>query len=127
MAFTLYKEERSTATMSFFIPATLMAIVTECERFPETPVTVIVDDAGTVELEGLSVMVLPPAGPDGVNDAVTPAGSPDAVMLTLPVKPPRGDNAIAVETLCPCVNDRIEAEGESVKSLAPEAGEGRMS
>jgi hypothetical protein len=81
------------------MPATPTAIVTECDKVPETPVTVIVDDAGAVALEEVSVIVLPPAGPDGVNDAVTPAGSPDAVMLTLPLKPPRGNTAIAVETL----------------------------
>src|SRR6478609_5027348 len=99
MPFALYAEERSTATAPFLMPATLSAIVTECDKSPETPVTVTVDEVGGVELTEVSVIVLPPDAPAGVNDAVTPGGSPDALMLTLSVKPPRGKTPIAVEAL----------------------------
>jgi hypothetical protein len=109
------------------MPATLRATATECDRLPETPVTVIVDDVGFAELAAVSVIVLPPAVPAGLNDAVTPAGSPDAVMLTLPVNPFLGNTLIAIAPLCPWVNERLEAEDESRKSLAPGAGEGSTS
>src|SRR5271156_4486001 len=124
MPLTLYAGERSTATVPFFIPATLTENVTECDRSPEAPVTVTEDVIGAAELVAVSVIVVPPAAPLGLNDAVTPGGSPVAVMLTPPANPFLGNTPIAAEALCPAVNDKLGVEIESRKSALPFAAGG---
>src|ERR1700722_7023047 len=127
MPFRLYAEERSTGTVPFLMPATLRPIVTECDRSPETPVTVTVEDIGLAEPAEVSVSILPPATPDGVKDAFTPAGSPAAVMMTLPANPFLGNTLMAVEALCPWVNERLEGEVEREKSPTPSVAGGSTS
>jgi hypothetical protein len=53
-------------------------------RFPEVPVTVTIADPRVAALVALRVKMLLCAVLAGLNDAVTPAGSPDAERLTLP-------------------------------------------
>jgi hypothetical protein len=55
---------------------------------PEVPVTVIVTAFAREEaLLAVSVSTLAPVVGLGLNEAVTPYGSPDAVRFTLPVNP----------------------------------------
>ena len=57
-------------------------------RVPEVPVTLIVAAPRVAELLAVSVSTLVPVVVVGLNDAVTPEGSPDAARLTLPENPP---------------------------------------
>lgn len=54
--------------------------------------------------------------------AVTPAGSPDADKLTLPVNPPEGVTEMVEFPLLPWVTLRLEGEAESVKFGLDAAG-----
>jgi hypothetical protein len=56
-------------------------------RLPETPVTVTVAGPMGAALEAVNVSVLVLVVVAGLNDAVTPDGSPLAVRATDPVKP----------------------------------------
>ena len=49
------------------------------------------------------------------NVAVTPFGTPDAVRLTLPLKPLRGLMEIVMEPEVPCRIVRLDGEAESKK------------
>ena len=68
---------------------------------PEVPVTVIVAAPVTAALLAESVRVLVLVVGFGLNDAVTPLGTPDADNVTLPVNPPFGFTVIVVGTLPP--------------------------
>jgi hypothetical protein len=111
----------------FFIPATLTENATECDSAPEAPVTLTVAVIGAAELAAVSVIVLPPAVPTGLKDAVTPGGSPLAVMLTPAANPFLGNTLIAAEALCPAVNDKLGVEVERRKSASPYAAGGSSS
>jgi hypothetical protein len=70
----------------------LLAFTTTCAcaefvMLPEVPVTVNVAMPGVAALVAESVSVLVPVVGFGENTAVTPLGSPEALRVTLPVKP----------------------------------------
>src|SRR5580704_13928706 len=72
-------------------------------KLPEVPVIV----TGTLfpvvaVLLALSVRVLKPVAGFGLNDAVTPLGSPDAENVTLALKPFCGVTVIVLEPDVPC-------------------------
>lgn len=73
----------------------------------------------------VSVLVL--VVPHGLNAAVTPAGRPEAVKLTLPVKPLAGVSVIVVVTLAPWFALRLAGEANSAKSGVPVPGLNLMS
>ena len=50
----------------------------------------------------------------GLNDAVTPLGSPDADKLTLPLKPFCGVTVMVLAPLAPCVMLRLLGDAERV-------------
>ena len=52
----------------------------------------------------------------GLNDAVTPLGKPEAVRLTLPVKPFNAETEIVLVPLAPCVIAKLEGDAERLKS-----------
>ena len=56
-------------------------------RLPEVPVTVTVKVPVAAEAPAESVSVLPAAVGLGMNEAVTPLGTPEAVRFTLLLKP----------------------------------------
>ena len=91
------------------------AIVAVLFNAPETPVTVTVDAPVTAEALAVSVSVLAPVVLAGLNDAVTPLGRPDAVRLTLPLKPLSGPTVILLAPLLPCGMLRLAGDAESVK------------
>jgi hypothetical protein len=82
---------------------------------PLVPVMVIVDEPVVAVLLAVNVSVLEVLDDVGLNEAVTPLGSPDAVNDTLPVKPLTGVTVTVSVALVPCVTDNIEAERASVK------------
>lgn len=55
---------------------------------------------------------------DEAKDAVTPEGSPEAVKLTDPLKPPTGVMVIEVLPLLPCVIETLLGVGDRLKSGA---------
>jgi hypothetical protein len=66
-------------------------------------------------LLAVSVSTLELVEDAGLNEAVTPLGSPDAVNETLPVNPPVSATVIVSVPLLPCLMDRVDAEGLRVK------------
>ena len=89
---------------------------------PETPVIVTTDvpvDAVplAVSVNVLVLVVLP-----GLNDAVTPAGRPEADRLTLPLKPFCGVTEMVLVPLAPCVMVKLFGEAEREKFGAGGAG-----
>lgn len=66
---------------------TVRANVVVATKLPEVPVMVTVFVPVVAVVLAVSVSVLVPLVLVGLNDAVTPLGSPDAARLTLPVNP----------------------------------------
>jgi hypothetical protein len=65
-------------------------------------------------LLAVKVNVLVPAVLLGLNDTVTPLGSPDADKLTLPVKPFCGVTVMVLAPLAPCTIDKLFGDAERV-------------
>jgi hypothetical protein len=87
----------------------------ELVKVPEVPVTVTVTEPVVAVLLAVSVKVLLPVVLLGLKDAVTPAGSPEADKLTLPVKPLTGVTEMVLVPLAPCTMDRVFGEAEREK------------
>jgi hypothetical protein len=64
---------------------TVRAMVVVAVREPEVPVMATVDVPTAAVLLAVSVSTLEPVEEAGLNDAVTPLGSPVAANVTLPV------------------------------------------
>lgn len=73
----------------------------------EVPVAVV---APTISIKELVVVA-----EAGLNEAVTPLGSPDADKLTLPLKPFSGATVIVLEPLVPCATVRLFGDAERLK------------
>jgi hypothetical protein len=82
---------------------------------PEVPVTVTVKAPVVAVLLAVSVSTLEVAEDVGLNEAVTPLGSPDTVNATLPVNPPVSATVMVSVPLAPCFTDTVDAEGLRVK------------
>ena len=89
-------------------------------KLPEVPVTVTVTVPVVAVLLAVSVSVLVLVALAGLNDAVTPLGRPEAVKLTLPVKPFCGVTVIVIVPLAPCVTVTLPGAAESWKPGAVE-------
>jgi hypothetical protein len=90
---------------------TVKPSVAVCVSDPDVPVTVTVALPVAAVLLALRVNVLDPVVLAGLNDAVTPDGSPDALNATLPLKPFCGEIVSVLVPLEPCamLNDAGEA------------------
>ena len=77
----------------------LMGVV--CVKLPLVPVTVTVAVPVAAVLLALSVRVLVLVVLEGLNEAVTPLGNPEAERLTLPLKPLMGLTVIVLVPLLP--------------------------
>ena len=66
---------------------TVSLIVVDALIAPEVPVIVTVATPGVAVFAAVSVSVLPPVVGFGANEAVTPAGNPDAENVTDPANP----------------------------------------
>jgi hypothetical protein len=84
-------------------------------RLPEVPVMVTVAFPGAAELLAVSVKVLEVLALAGLNDAVTPAGNPDADKLTALLNPFCPAMLIVAFPLLPCTTLKVPGDAESVK------------
>jgi len=93
-----------------------------CVSVPEVPVIVMVDvPVVAVEL-AVSVNTLLEVAGFVPNPAVTPAGSPEAERVTLPLNPPVGVMVMVLLPLVPWVTLRLLGEAESEKFGLDAAG-----
>ena len=83
-------------------------------KLPDTPVTVTVTVPVVAVLLAVSVNVLLLAVLLGLNDAVTPLGSPEADKLTLLLKPFSGVIVMVLVPFVPWTMLRLLGELESV-------------
>ncbi len=83
-------------------------------RVPDEPVTVTVIVPVVAVLLAVSVNVLVLAVLLGLNDAVTPAGRPDADKLTLLLKPFCGVTVMVLVPLVPCTIVKLFGDAERV-------------
>jgi len=81
--------------------AIVSATVVELLVLPEVPVTVTVWVPEAADAPGVNVNVLFEVVLAGLNDAVTPSGSPLAVSATLPLNPPSSVTVIVVLAFFP--------------------------
>src|SRR5271157_509119 len=84
-------------------------------RLPEVPMTVSADVPVAAELVAVSVSTLVLEVLDGLNDAATPDGRPDADKATLPLKPTCGVTVIVLVTVPPWPTVGLAGAAESVK------------
>jgi hypothetical protein len=94
---------------------TVRFTVVELVRPATEAVTVAVTVPVAAVFVAASVNVLVLAVLVGLNDAVTPMGRPDAVKLTLALKPFCGLTVIELVPLAPCVIVKVLGDAESVK------------
>ena len=76
--------------------------VVVCVRPPAVPVIVTVAEPVAAVEVAVSVSVVVLVAGFGLNAAVTPLGKPDAVKLTLPLKPPVGVTVMVLLLFPPC-------------------------
>jgi hypothetical protein len=93
---------------------TVRVIVVVCVNVPDVPVMVTVTVPVVAALLAASVNVLVVVAGLGLNDALTPLGSPDADKLTLPLNPFCGVTVIVLVPLVPCVMLRLVGDAERV-------------
>lgn len=95
---------------------TVRATVVLAVVLPEVPVMVTVTGPPTVAvLLAVSVRTLELVEDVGLNEAVTPLGTPVAVKATLPVNPSTSVTVMESVALLPWVTESEDAEGASVK------------
>jgi len=94
---------------------TVRAMVVFAVVLPEVPVTVTVAAPAVAVLLAVSVSTLELVDDAGLNDAVTPLGSPVAVNDTLPLNPLTSATVMVSVPVFPCATNREVGEGVSVK------------
>ena len=87
-----------------------------CVRLPDVPVMVTVDVPLVALLLAVRVSVLVVVVGLGENPAVTPLGRPEALRLTLPLKPLVGTTVIWLVALLPCAILRLVGFAVRLKS-----------
>jgi hypothetical protein len=87
-------------------------------RLPEVPVTLRVEVPAAAEADAATVSVLAPDADSAPNETDTPVGKPDAVRLTLPVKPPSDTTETKVFIEPPCVRLSVDAAAERLNDGA---------
>ncbi len=84
-------------------------------KLPDVPVMVTEAVPVVAVLLAVSVNVLVLVVLLGLNDTVTPLGSPDADKLTLPLKPFCGVTVMVLAPLAPCVTVKLLGDAERAK------------
>lgn len=90
-----------------------------CVKVPEAPVTVTVKPPVAAVLLAAMVSLLVPVVLAGLKKAFTPLGNPEAVKLTLPVKPFWGVTVMVLAPLEPWVRLTLLGAAENAKSGTP--------
>ena len=98
---------------------TVRLTVVECVSAPLVPVIVTVAGPVAAVLLAVNVSVLLVVVLDGLNDAVTPDGNPEADRLTLPVNPFTPVTEMVLVPLEPCVTLTLAGEADKEKSGEP--------
>jgi len=91
---------------------TVRRSVAVCESVPLLPVTVGLAVPVVAVLDAAKVSVLLAVVETGLKLAVTPAGTPLTLSVTLPVKPPRGVTLMVLLAVPPCVTVALVADKE---------------
>jgi hypothetical protein len=91
---------------------TVKATVVMCDKLPAAPVIVTVTVPRTAVLLAVNVTVLVPVVLPGLNAAVTPLGRPEALRLTLLLKPFSGLTAMVLVPFVPRATVRVLGEAE---------------
>jgi hypothetical protein len=104
-----------TVSVNVGLAVTVSAMVVVSVREPEVPVMVTVDAPTVAVLLAVSVSTLELVDEAGLNEAVTPLGSPVAANDTLPVNGLTSVTVMVSVPLAPWATDRVAAEGLSVK------------
>ena len=107
--------EGASVKLGVGLALTVTAMAVLAVSAPEVPAMVTVAAPRVAVLLAVSVSRLLPVAGLVANAAVTPLGRPDAARVTEPVNPPRSVTAIVSVALLPCVTDKVDAEGASVK------------
>jgi hypothetical protein len=89
-------------------------IVVVFVKLPDVPVTVIETVPVVAVVLAVSVSVVEEVAGFGLNEAVTPLGSPEAEKLTSPVKPFWGVMVIVLVPLLPWVMLRLVGDAARV-------------
>jgi hypothetical protein len=114
-------EDRLNAEAKFTVVVlnvTVRPTVVVWVRLPEVPVMVTVDVPVAAVLLAVSVNMLVPVALEGLKDAVTPLGNPEADKLTLPLKPFSGLTVMLLLPVEPCATVRLPGETDKLKSGA---------
>jgi hypothetical protein len=101
---------------------TVRVIVAVLVRLPDIPWMVTVAGPIAATVLAVSINVLVAVAALGLNNAVTPLGSPDTDKLTLPLNPFCGVTVIVLVPLVPCVIVKLSGDAESEK-FGPEDGQ----
>ena len=97
------------------LAVTVRLTVVAAVKLPDVPVMVTVDVPVVADAVAVSVSVLVEVVGFGLNPAVTLLGRPEALKLTLPVKPFNGLTVTVLVPLPPCATLTLVGEAESVK------------
>ena len=89
-------------------------IVVVLVKLAEVPVMVTETVPMVAALLAVSVIALAVLAGFGLNDAVTPLGSPDADKVTLPLKPFCGVTVIVLAPFPPCTRVMLLGDAERV-------------
>jgi hypothetical protein len=95
---------------------TVRLMVVVWVRLPDVPVTVTVAVPVVAVALAVSVSVLVVVALAGLNDAVTPLGSPEAERATLPLKPLIAVTVIVLLPLLPWVTVKLAGDADNAKS-----------
>ena len=100
--------------MAWLTAFTVRLTVVVWLRLPEVPVmvTVLVPDVAVLLAVSVRVLVLVVVA--GLNEAVTPAGRPEAARLTLPVNPFSGSTVMVLVALAPWFSVTLAGDADSV-------------
>lgn len=96
-------------------PVTVRAMVVVAVMLPEVPAIVTVDVSTVAALLAVNVTTLELVDEDGLNDAVTPLGNPEAEKVTAPENGLTSVIAIVSVPLLPRPIESVEDEGLRVK------------
>ena len=107
-------------------PVTVRLTVVVCFKLPDVPVMVTVEVPTAAVALAVRVSWLVEVVGFVPNAAVTPLGNPEALRVTLPVKPFSGETVMVLVPLLPCATVTEVGFALKLKSAVPPAQPGKM-